>query len=399
MLRHGGFYTTQLTIFKPDGSTLKRGVDFKPTYLYGELSELTHQEVFGMIVITNPDVPADLTVSYRAVGGMFGVPADELKALLLAASDDNFPFTWDSIIAKPRYYAPEAHEQEWWETYGWEWTVTELKRIGKAVQIGNKGMLDEAKAYGDAQIAQDRLALANYSQPFETHYLDTNDPHDVTATQVGLGNLQNWPMATQPEAVAGATNRYMSPTRVYQQLEAEALPSLRNHISDFNRPHRETAAQIGAYLRNQTDSLVASRLPRDAVAYDSWLLQGASYRQLFDQARTNLYATDVVSGVFPANKLAPGGSDGNYVLVGGAWRSIAEIFETYGKRPVYVAWTGYHGNPAQLKQWLDTTFGYEAYGGYGGAYCIATLHTGFWNGELQDSVLCYLAPTGGWVIL
>ena len=47
----------------------------------------------------------------------------------------------------------------------------------------------------------------------------TDNPHNVTAAQVGLGNLQNYGMATQAEAEAGvATDKYVNPKLVKDAL-------------------------------------------------------------------------------------------------------------------------------------------------------------------------------------
>lgn len=60
----------------------------------------------------------------------------------------------------------------------------------------------------------------------ETHKADTTNPHSVTKSQVGLGNVQNYGIATQAEAEAGtANNKYMTPLRV-QQAIAKAIEDI-----------------------------------------------------------------------------------------------------------------------------------------------------------------------------
>lgn len=60
-----------------------------------------------------------------------------------------------------------------------------------------------APVVGDGEA--DIQALKAFSQR-------TDNPHGVTKAQVGLGSVANYPMASNPEAVAGtATNRYMAP--------------------------------------------------------------------------------------------------------------------------------------------------------------------------------------------
>ncbi len=61
------------------------------------------------------------------------------------------------------------------------------------------------------------------------HKNDKNNPHSVTKTQVGLGSVENYGIATETEAKAGtATNKYMTPQRVKNAVEAFGV------ISDGN---------------------------------------------------------------------------------------------------------------------------------------------------------------------
>lgn len=53
------------------------------------------------------------------------------------------------------------------------------------------------------------------------HASRTDNPHGVTKAQVGLGNVQNYGIATQAQAEAGtANNVYMTPLRVAQAIAA-----------------------------------------------------------------------------------------------------------------------------------------------------------------------------------
>jgi len=53
----------------------------------------------------------------------------------------------------------------------------------------------------------------------------TDNPHGVTKAQVGLGSVDNYPTATQAEAEAGtAANRFMTPQRVKQALDKLVPP-------------------------------------------------------------------------------------------------------------------------------------------------------------------------------
>lgn len=52
-----------------------------------------------------------------------------------------------------------------------------------------------------------------------THTSATDNPHNVTKAQVGLGSVQNYGIATQPEAEAGtSSSKYMTPQRTKQAI-------------------------------------------------------------------------------------------------------------------------------------------------------------------------------------
>ena len=74
----------------------------------------------------------------------------------------------------------------------------------------------------DTDIASVNKALANHMQ-------SANNPHSVTKTQIGLGSVENYGIATANEAKAGSiNNKYMTPQRVKEAVEGFGV------ISDGN---------------------------------------------------------------------------------------------------------------------------------------------------------------------
>ena len=78
------------------------------------------------------------------------------------------------------------------------------------------------------------------------HSNRTDNPHGVTKTHVGLGNVPNYLQATGEEAIAGSRNdRFMTPLTTYQLVSQYVGDGMNNHISSVNNPHRVTKDQIG----------------------------------------------------------------------------------------------------------------------------------------------------------
>lgn len=97
------------------------------------------------------------------------------------------------------------------------------------------------------------------------HLQDMNNPHQTTKAQVGLGNVDNFLTATQAEAQAGTANdRFMTPLRTAQAIAQLVGNSLTSHINNTNNPHNVTKAQVGlgnipnaiTRLRNQNSDAI-----------------------------------------------------------------------------------------------------------------------------------------------
>lgn len=52
-------------------------------------------------------------------------------------------------------------------------------------------------------------------QQINDHIADQNDPHNITPAKIGLGNINNYPIATIGEAEEGTRDdRYLTPLRL-----------------------------------------------------------------------------------------------------------------------------------------------------------------------------------------
>ncbi len=94
------------------------------------------------------------------------------------------------------------------------------------------------------------LIMAVAGDALAAHVNNTNNPHNTTATQVGLGNVQNYDIATTAQATAGTDNAtYMTPLRTKEAITSQAVTPLTNslnaHTSRTDNPHNTTATQVG----------------------------------------------------------------------------------------------------------------------------------------------------------
>lgn len=169
-----------------------------------------------------------------------------------------------------------------------------------------EGIRDNANA-----IVEAKQSLANVHQAIDNHKADKNNPHDVTAAQVGLGNVDNTsdldkPVSTaQAEAIAKAKEEMLKSANDAQTSANNAQTSADNaqtsadnaqaaadnaqatadeakeaigvHPGDKNNPHEVTTTQIGASTMELlwenasiSSSFAGQTLSRDALGGKKW---------------------------------------------------------------------------------------------------------------------------------
>ena len=100
--------------------------------------------------------------------------------------------------------------------------------IRESVMQDFNGLIDELySGEGAANIGK------TGSGTVQDHIDDTNNPHQVTKAQVGLGNVDNTSDANKP--ISSAANEKF--TSVETKID--------NHIADKSNPHKVTKAQVG----------------------------------------------------------------------------------------------------------------------------------------------------------
>lgn len=141
--------------------------------------------------------------------------------------------------------------------------------------------------------AADAAALNNALNPYATHVANMNNPHNTTATQVGLGNVQNYGIAQTSDATAGTSNvLYMTPLQTSAAISSQVGNAFQSHVTNFANPHQVTAAQVGAYdttyIDTQLAAITSGYLPVNGTAANSTLLQGLTPGQLVAQVQSQL---------------------------------------------------------------------------------------------------------------
>lgn len=228
-------------VFQPttgNSLTLVEGVDYNLAFQFIGASRACAKPVYGGITLLNTALVGVFTLAYRTLGGNWTLNQPEINRILATAVVNPRVTAWEQVIDRPVLFPVIDHE----------WNLTDLvgaREVERAIQgIG--------------------AAIASKPVPSNSalgvHTVDFSNPHQVTKLQVGLGNVQNYPIASSSEAAEGtAGDRYMTPAGV-SALMASLIDGSGDagaaHLLNRLNPHSVTKAQVGLGNADDTSDLL-----------------------------------------------------------------------------------------------------------------------------------------------
>lgn len=236
-----------------DTVTLIEGEDYSPALVFVGATRSLGKPVYGAISLNNTNLIGIVSITYQTLGGEW--VADQQQVLVnLSEMNYNPRLTiWDNVTNVTNEFPPNQHYN------------------------------DVANAYGMVELVNAILALVETTPSMMNqlgivrHLTNYDNPHKVTPAQIGLGNLGNWPMATNDQAIAGISNdTIISPSTLKAVVDMinsgiggdingiqsilnsinASISDIRNelttteqlisgHIADHNNPHQDNKAQVG----------------------------------------------------------------------------------------------------------------------------------------------------------
>ena len=252
---------------------LKEGVDYYLTHRFISASRATAKPIYGSITFLDKELAGVVTITYQTLGGIWTLSEDKILEILSNTVRNPRITSWDSIAEMPVNFPVIDHEWDLVDMVGASGVVAAIDKITEALN-----------ASGGNAITQ--------------HIADKNNPHGTNKTQVGLGNVQNFAVASDAEAQAGTSNAaYMTPLRTRAAITKIAGDMLANHTNDKNNPHGTTAAQVG--LGNVPNYSVATNAEALAGALNTRFMTPLLTKAVVDAFRTGDFAAHV------NNKLNP----------------------------------------------------------------------------------------------
>jgi hypothetical protein len=197
------FYVTNFSLIYQVGDeqrALVENVDFNFALPYIAGIRTTGIPVYGAVTLNNLDLNGLLFMSYQCVGG--DQVCDRLYVLGQLAEKLYNPRTtiWDTITDRPDVFAPLPHDHDFDRFYSQADFIEAINKISSAI-LNSQG-------------------LAKLTE----HLLNFNNPHEVTKEQIGLGNVGNWRMASEEEAIAGiAGDVLMNPRTTSAAIRTNAM--------------------------------------------------------------------------------------------------------------------------------------------------------------------------------
>lgn len=269
-------------IHRPSGKLLVEGKDYHCTHYFHAASHGVARRVYGSITMLDKTLTGVLEISYQTIGGDWILDASADLTRLTNTQTNPRITTWEEVVDVPYQFPPIDHQWDLEDLKGVEAILPILEDMSAAIReaaggnfaqhIADKNNphsvtkdqvgLDQVQNFPLANIAEAQSGTLNtrYMTPVRTknfvdsylipildaHKNDLNNPHGTTKAQVGLGSVQNFAIATQAEAEAGSVaNKYMTPLQTKQAIAVLATQGLSNHLADVNNPHSTTKAQVG----------------------------------------------------------------------------------------------------------------------------------------------------------
>lgn len=208
-------------IHRPSGRVLVEGVDYVCTHRFHDASLACAKGIYGSITFYDKTLTGTVELTYQTIGGVWVANDGEILAILANRLLNPRITLWEQVVSLPYQFPPIDHEWNLVDLVGASELRAKLEDIRLAIEQGGATGLN-------------------------AHMADHDNPHEVNKTHVGLSNVQNYAIATTIEAQAGASNiRYMTPLRTREAITQLVGSAFTSHASNQLNPHNVTAGQLG----------------------------------------------------------------------------------------------------------------------------------------------------------
>lgn len=191
--QYSAFFKTGCAVYdNATGTLLVPNVQYKFAELLQDATIKLGKEVYSVILILDHAVSNNIKVNYQAVGGIYQSDYTAVASLYQNVINDNRPVDWTTVLNKPLDFNPALHTTLMQDVYGFEAIVYALERVRNAIILSDVPAFESMAQWVTTQINTFNAGLT-------AHATDATNPHAVNQTQVGLGNVENLPVASAVE--------------------------------------------------------------------------------------------------------------------------------------------------------------------------------------------------------
>lgn len=258
---YGGFFAESLKVYDDASGQELRPDQFYAAEMYQVPTHLYSKKICAVVIVTDPSLSPQLSVTYQAVGDVWSTSQQAIVDQLERLQLDNRPVAWGDIINKPSGFTPSAHLHDAGDIYGFEYVVFALDRIRDAIALGDAASHDAIYRYVDHQDGVLKDLIDQNAGNFRNHVADFNNPHRLTAGQINA--------FTKPETTALVSSSLAAlSASLNARVDSEVLTlnqsintvngRLSTHMSDNNNPHHLTPGQIGVWTAVETQAAITA---------------------------------------------------------------------------------------------------------------------------------------------
>lgn len=202
------FYLDNLVLTHEDAVgtivTLIPDVDYYLCLAYLGASRSTGKMVHGGITINDGIINGTLRLTYQTIGGDWTADPNYVRERIVEMIYNPRTTVWDVVTNKPNQFPPTQHGQPADTVFGMGELIQSLDRIRD-------------------QITQSAQAPSNNPLSAALHPARTDNPHNTTKAHVGLGDVENLPVATDAEVTAHtAVDKYVLLRHVVSLQQSQA---------------------------------------------------------------------------------------------------------------------------------------------------------------------------------
>jgi hypothetical protein len=196
------FFTNNLSVTLTSvipNRVLIENVDYTLGLPYLAATKSIGLSIYGAIILHNADATSTLSINYQTLGGEWIANPQVVRERLAVLAYNPKIVTWDIVTDQPNQFPPINHYQNFDTLYSEEDLINAIGSIAAAIENNP-----------NVQLPQSILHLANFQ-----------NPHQTTKDQVGLGDVENLPMASDIEVLAlSPVDKYITLKQLVSVLQA-----------------------------------------------------------------------------------------------------------------------------------------------------------------------------------